>query len=89
MCMRVERNKEIQIADQFDDNITKNVRIHFKLEKENKAIKNRINKDITNLFEHEGDHYKQTGVRLILNKKETVIEIKYYQSENVLTKLSF
>ena len=89
MCMGVERNKEIQIADQFDDNITKNVRIHFKLEKENKAIKNKIIRDITNLFELEGDHYKQTAARLIMNKKETVIEIKYEESENVLAKLNF
>lgn len=87
--MGVERSKEIQIANQFDDNITKNVRIHFKLEKENKAIKNKIIRDITNLFELEGDHYKQTAARLIMNKKETVIEIKYEESENVLAKLNF
>ena len=44
------------------DNINKNVKNLFRLKKENKAIKNRIVRDIRNLVEHEEDYYKPLGV---------------------------
>ena len=44
------------------DNIIKNVKNLFRLKKENKAIKNRIVRDIRNLVEHEEDYYKPLRV---------------------------
>ena len=40
----------------------KDIRNLFRLEKQTKAIKYRIFRDIKNLFEHEEDHYKRVGV---------------------------
>ena len=39
----------------MNDTTTKNVRNLFRLKKENKTIKNRIIRDIKNLFEHEAE----------------------------------
>ena len=63
----------------------------FRLKKENKAIKNRIIRGIRNLFEHEEDYYKPQTVANFwsnncMNMSVTVIEIKYYQLENILIK---
>ena len=63
----------------------------FRLKKENKAIKNRIVRGIRNLFEHEKDYYKLQTVANFwsnnyMNMSVTVIEIKYYQLENILIK---
>ena len=40
-----------------EENIIKDIRNLFRLEKETKAIKDRILIDITNLFEHENENY--------------------------------
>ena len=63
----------------------------FRLKKENEAIKNRIVRGIRNLFEHEKDYYKPQTVANFwsnnyMNMSVTVIEIKYYQLENILIK---
>ena len=50
------------------------------MKKENKAIKNRIIRDIRNLFEYEEDYYKPV-------MKVTMIKIKHYQLNNISTKL--
>ena len=65
--------------------IQKNI---FKLTKENEANKNRIIKDIRNLFEHEEEgYYKPVAVIIILNMKVMVREIKQYQLHLILIKL--
>ena len=43
---------------QCEENIIKNIRDHFKLEKENEAIKDRTIRDTRTLFEQEDDYYK-------------------------------
>ena len=40
-----------------EENIIKDIRNLFRLERETKAIKGRILTDIKNLFEHEGEKY--------------------------------
>ena len=48
---------------EIDGTTTKNIRNLFRLKKENKAIKKKKIKDITNLFEHEEeDYYKPVRV---------------------------
>ena len=73
----------------------KDTRNLFRLEKETKAIKDRMLRDIKNLFEHEEEeknYHKLVrvsyfGVTIILNTKVVVIEIKHYQLKNILIKL--
>ena len=64
-------------------------------EKEAKSIKDRVLRNIKNLFEHEKEeenYYKPVrvsnffGVTVILNTKVMVIEIKHYQLKNILIK---
>ena len=63
------------------------------IKKENNAIKDRIITDIRNVFEHEEEHYHKPVTvgnfwsNNYINMKVTVIEIKYYQLKNILTKL--
>ena len=73
------------------DTTIKDIRNLFKLKKENEALKDRIIRNIRNLFEQE-DYYKPVRVcsfwsKIILNMKVTVIEIKHYQMKNILIKL--
>ena len=42
---------------EIDDAIFKNIRNHFRLKKGNKAIKDKIIRDIINLFEHGEENY--------------------------------
>ena len=60
-------------------------------QKDNKAIKDTIIRDIRDLFEYEGDYYKPVtvifGVTIILNMKVKGREIKHFQLKNILTKL--
>ena len=59
------RNPFKQKKKEIDDNAIKDVNILFRLEKENEAIKNKITRDIRNLFELEykkGNYYKQVRV---------------------------
>ena len=63
------------------------------IKKENDAIKDRIITDIRNVFEYEEEHYYNPVIvgnfwsNNYINMKVTVIEIKYYQLKNILTKL--
>ena len=41
----------------MNNNTIKNIRKLFRLKKENEAIKNRVIRDIRNLFEHEEEDY--------------------------------
>ena len=41
----------------MDDTTSKDIRIFFRLKKENQAIKDRTIRDINNLFEHEEENY--------------------------------
>ena len=71
------------------------IRNSFRLEKESKGIKDRLLRDIKNLFEHEEEeenYYKLVRVSNFesnnyMNTKVMVIEIKHYQLKNILTKL--
>ena len=77
-----------------EKNIIKDIR-KLRQEKETKAIKDRILRDIKNLFEHEKEeenYHKQVrvskfGVTIILNMRVMMIEIKHYQLKNILIKL--
>ena len=74
------------------DNIMKNAKNLFRLKKENKAIKNRIVRDIRNLVEHEEDYYKPLRVGNSLSNnyieyESIVIEIKHYHLKNISIKL--
>ena len=63
------------------------------MKKENEAIKDRIIRDIRNLFKHEEeDCYEPVrevifGVTVILKMKAVVIEIRNYHLKNIFTKL--
>ena len=68
----------------------KDIRNLFKLEKENKAIKEKVTEDIKTLFEQQEEHYKPSelvtfGITIITLM---LIEIKTYQSNNILIKLN-
>ena len=51
------------LKNEIDDNTTKGIRYTFRLEKENKAIKDKIIRDISKLFEQgKEDYYKPVRV---------------------------
>ena len=52
----------MRLKEEKDDTTIKDIKHLFKLKKENKAIKNRIIKDIVNLFECKEDYYKPIRV---------------------------
>ena len=62
---------------ELNDTGIKDTRNLFKLEKETKAIKARIRRDIKNLFEHEPVRVSNFWSKIILNMKVTVIDIKH------------
>ena len=73
-----------------DENIIKDMRNLFGLEKEIKIIKDRILRHIKNTFEHEEEYYDKpviSKVAIILNTNVTTIEIKHCQLRNTLIKL--
>lgn len=89
MFVEVKRNQGNQ--KQTGGSIIKDVRNRFRLKQENEEVNERIIRDIKNLFELE-DYYKQVTVdhfhsNNISTLKVTVIELKYYQSNNSLKKL--
>ena len=52
-----------RLKKEIEDTIIKVIRNHFRLKKENGALKDRIIRDITNLFEHKEEYYdKPVGV---------------------------
>ena len=59
---RWKENKEIKYKKQSNESIIENIRKLFRLKKENEAIKDRIIRDIENLFEKQEDHYKLVRV---------------------------
>ena len=70
----------------------KKIRHGFKLRKENKTIKNRIIRDIWNLFEHEEDYYKPVKAGSFWSNDYIEYESnsdrkKHYQLKNILIKL--
>ena len=61
----------------------------FQTRKRTETIKDRVLRDIKNLFEREEEeNYKRVifGVTITLNTKVTMIEIKHYQLRNILIK---
>ena len=96
-----EENKIKDIRNLFrlkkEQNYTamKGIRNLFRQEKEAKAIKDRILRDIKNLFENgkeEENYYRPVRVsdfwnKIVFNTKVTVIKIKQYQLQNILIKL--
>ena len=87
---RLEKENE-----EIKDRILRDVRSVLRLEKENKAIKDIILRNIRNLFENEEEeNYKSVRksfvfflVKIILNIKVMMIEVKHYQLNNILIKL--
>ena len=80
-----------RLKEELNYTAIKHVRNPFRLEKEAEVIKDKILRDIENLFEHEEEenYYKPIivsnfWVTIILNTKVTVIEIKNYQLKNIL-----
>ena len=76
-----------------EENIVKDIRNLFRLEKKTKAIKNRMLRDIENLFEHEEkDYYKPLIVRNFRSNNYTEYKSKgiekHYQLKNILIKLN-
>ena len=75
--------------------VIKDIRNLFRQEKETKAIKDRILRDIKNLSEYEKveeNYYKPVGVNNFWNNNYIeyeimVIEIKHYQLKNISIKL--
>ena len=69
---------------QSEEDVIKSIRNLFKLKKENEEIEHGITTDIRTLFEQEKEiiinQYEQVsfGIRIILNMKVVVIEIKPY-----------
>ena len=53
-----KKHNKLKIQKQSDENIIKSIKNIFKLKKENETIKNRIIRDIGNLFKQEDDFYK-------------------------------
>ena len=51
-----------RLKNETHDTTIKDVRNLFRLSKENKAVKDRVIRDIRKLFEHEEDYYKQVKV---------------------------
>ena len=70
------------------------IRHFFRREKEAKEIKDRVLRDMNNLFKHEEEkrYYKPVRVNNFwsnnyINMKVTAIQIKHYQLKNILIKL--
>ena len=71
-------------------NIIKDIRNLFRLKKEKEAIKNRVMRDTRNFFEpeEEENYYKPVrvvifGIKMVLNMKVAVIEIKRCRLKNI------
>ena len=81
------------LKKEIDDNAVKDIKEIFRLKKINKAIKEKIIRDIKNILGHEEEEYYKAvrignfGVTITLNMKVTVIEIKHYQLEIILIKI--
>ena len=80
-----------KLKKETNDAAMKDIRNLFRLRKENKLIKD---SNLRTIFEHkeEENYYNPVrvcsfGVRIILNIKIKVIEIKHYQMKNISTKL--
>ena len=69
-----------------EENIIKNIRNFFKLEKENETIKDRIIRDIRILFEQEDDYYKPIGVGNFLNNSCIKYESSSDRNKNLSVK---
>ena len=73
----------------LEDNIIKYARNHFKLKKENEVIKDRIIRDIRNVFEQEEDYHKPVRVGAFFRNnyvkhKGNGNKTRPYQSKNSL-----
>ena len=51
-----KKPRKLKIKKQSEDNIIKSIRNLFRLEKKNETIKNRVIRDVNNLFEQEKDY---------------------------------
>ena len=81
-----------RLKKEIDDITIKDITKLFRLKEENLAIKERVIRNIKNLFEYEDDYYKIVGLgnfwsNNIFNMKVMVIEVKHYQLKNILIKL--
>ena len=66
-----KKSSKSKIQEQSEDKIIKNIRNRFKLKGENKAIKDRILRDIKTLFEQKedkSDRNKNLSVKKYLNE---------------------
>ena len=61
-CAQRRKETKEKIQQQYEDNIIKNIRNHFRPKEENEAIKEKINRDIKNIFEKEEDNYNPIRV---------------------------
>ena len=82
-----------RIKMEIEDTAVKGIRNLLILKKNNGTIKDKVIRDIRNLFEHEKeDYYKPArvhdfGETNIFNMKVTVIKTKHYKLKNILIKL--
>ena len=86
--------KSFKLKKEIDEKRIKSIKNPFRLRKENQAIKDRIIRDIRDLFDQEKEaYYKPVRVgnfwskRYIENMKAVGIEIKHYHLNSNLIKL--
>ena len=81
---------KFRLKKEIDNNTIKDIRNLFRLEKENKAIKDRIIRDIRNLVEHEEEENYHKPVRVGNFWSNNYIEYKSkgdrkrYQLKNII-----
>ena len=83
-----------KLKNETNDAVIKGIRHFFRLKKENKAIKDRIIRDIRSLFQHEEEKNYYKPLRAINFWSNNYIEYKsngnrklHYQLKNILIKL--
>ena len=82
-----EKKRKLKLQKYSEDKIIKDKRSLFRLKKENAAIKDRIIRDIKILLDKE-DYQKPVRRDNFCRDKVLVIEIKAYQSKNILISLN-
>ena len=71
------------LQKEIDDTTIKDIRNLFRLKKENKAIKARIIRDISKLFEHEEDYYKPVRAGNIWSNNYIEYESNGYKNKTL------
>ena len=86
------------LKKEIDYTTVKDIKNRSRLEKENVALKDRINKDIRKLLDYEqnycipvrvGNFWSSNYIKYNIKYKVTVIETKHYQLKNIVIEIDY